>query len=566
MDRLNAKLTDSRRLTGPNLHWNRPSAIIDVACPQHRRALRDAWKNAARLLLESVGHGSEQLTQRYFEGGMSLLISAPIDALYSMCELNELAFASAMSSMGSGPAVDLDAGIARLKQEFAGEHNPDLLALQTAARSHGAPFLWDDDTASVGHGASSLCWPPDQLPDPASIDWTSLQEIPLALVTGTNGKSTTVRMAAAMISEAGLTAGLTSTDWIRVGEQVLDSGDYSGTGGARTLLRDPRTQVAVLETARGGLMRRGLGVERAGAALITNVAADHLGEYGINSVPELIEAKFIVHLALAPGAPLILNADDAGIVRHAASLNNTIHWFSLDPVNPVLMANRHSKEKVACLDNGQLVLREGSNDLLAISAEEVPATLGGAAHYNISNALGAMLLCDALGIEPGAIAAGLRRFRGDDSDNPGRGNWFEGNGVKILVDFAHNEHGMKALAQMVSAIPARRKVVLMGQAGDRRNDDISAMTAAACDIGPALILACALPGYERGRPQAEVQQVIRETAIQCGMETRQVMDFDAPPEATRYALSHAEKGDLLVLLALTQREDVLSLIQDFCTR
>ena len=213
MDMLNAKLTDSRRLTGPNLHWDLPSAIIDVVCPQHRRTLQDAWENAARLLLESVGRGSEQLTQRYFEGGMSLLISAPIDALYSMCELNELAFASALSSMGSGPAVDLDAGIARLKQEFAREHNPDLLALQAAARRHGAPFLWDDDAVSVGHGASSLCWPPDQIPDPASIDWTSLQEIPLALVTGTNGKSTTVRMAAAMISEAGLTAGLTSTDW-----------------------------------------------------------------------------------------------------------------------------------------------------------------------------------------------------------------------------------------------------------------------------------------------------------------------------------------------------------------
>ncbi|NNL95321.1 MAG: Mur ligase, partial [Xanthomonadales bacterium] len=558
-----ARLTDSRRLTGANLHWDLPSAIIDVDCPEGRQSLLDAWQSSARSLLEAVGHPSAQLTYRYFDGGLSLLISAPIDALYSMCELNELAFTTALSSIEAQRPVNPESGLARLRDEFAAERKPPLLAMQAAAARHGVPFLWDDDEVSVGHGATSCCWPAGGIPDPSAVEWGDIKAIPVALVTGTNGKSTTVRMAATIIAEAGLAAGLTSTDWIRVGDQVLDTGDYSGTGGARTLLRDSRTQVAVLETARGGLLRRGLGVERASAALITNVAADHLGEYGINTVPELIEAKFIVHRALGPGAPLILNADDPGIVSHASTIDSDIRWFSLDPSNPVLASGAHGQVIHARLEDRQLVLHGSSGEKLAVALKDVPATLGGAARYNISNALGAMLLCDALGIEHASIARGLRRFRGDDNDNPGRGNWFEGRGVRVLVDFAHNEHGMRALAQMVLVLPANRKVVLMGQAGDRSNDEIRAMAGAACSMAPDQVLACALPGYERGRPQSEVQQVIRDSALQSGMRPAQIIDFDSPVEATQHALEHSAAGDLLVLLALTQREEVLELIREF---
>ena len=150
----------------------------------------------------------------------------------------------------------LDTDLERLRGEFAGEANPPLLALQEEAGRQGVPFLWDDDAVSVGYGATAKVWTPDVLPTPDEVPWAEIGTIPVALVTGTNGKSTTVRMAAAILSAAGLRAGLTSTDWIRVGENILDTGDYSGTGGARTLLRHPDTQIAVLETARGGMLRR----------------------------------------------------------------------------------------------------------------------------------------------------------------------------------------------------------------------------------------------------------------------------------------------------------------------
>ena len=144
-------------------------------------------------------------------------------------------------------------------------------------------FLWDDDDVSLGMGTGSQTWPARDLPDPSDIDWSSFHDIPVAVVTGTNGKTTTIRLLCAMAQAWGKTYGNTSTDRVRVNEDVLDTGDYSGPGGARTALRDQRVEIALLETARGGLLRRGAGIQNARVAAVLNVAEDHMGQYGINS-------------------------------------------------------------------------------------------------------------------------------------------------------------------------------------------------------------------------------------------------------------------------------------------
>jgi UDP-N-acetylmuramyl tripeptide synthase len=561
-------LTDSRRLTGANLFWDLPAAIIDVRCsgPQADATLQAviaAWSRAAKRLLTTVGRAQEQLTHRLFEGGASLLISAPIDALYSMCELNEAAWRAALAALYGDEDVDPDAEGARLSGLFDEERNPALLALQAAAHAHGVPFLWDDDRVSVGYGRTALVWTPDALPDPRDVDWPAVDAIPVALVTGTNGKSTSVRMSASILAAAGLTAGLTSTDWIRVGSTIIDTGDYSGTGGARTLMRHPQTEVAVLETARGGLLRRGLGIERADAALITNVAADHLGEYGIHTVAQLIEAKFIVRRALKSDAPLILNADDSGIVNYAAGLEQPIAWFGLDPGAEPLRSHLAAGNRAAYLADGWLHLFEAGKARRIVALGDIPATLDGAARHNASNALGALLLCRVLGAPTAAIRQGLVGFRGDEQDNPGRGNWFTGKGVRVLVDFAHNEHGMKALTEMVRRVPSGRVVLLMGQAGDRLDKDIADLTRAACNMGPARLMICELPGYERGRAPMETPRLIRSIALEAGVPDTAMALYGTPVEAAAEALDQARPGDLLVFLALTQRREVLDLVHGY---
>ena len=565
------ELTDSRRLTGANLFWEHPSAIIDAESDGPVDELIKAWELAAGQLLDSVGHSGEQTCYRAWQGGVSLLISAPIDVLYSMCELNEAAWDMAMHACGWGVPQDLSELVPRLNRLFDEERNPALLALQQAARNYGVPFLWDDDEVSIGYGKTTLSWPPDKLPRPDQIDWNAIGSIPVAMVTGTNGKSTTVRMTASILSAAGLCTGLTSTDFIRVGDRMIDRGDYSGTGGARTLMRQKDVEVAVLEVARGGLLRRGLGVERADVAVVTNVAADHLGDYGINSVAELIPAKFIVRRALGANAPLVLNADDAGVVAYAAGLDNCLAWFSLDPGNERVRQGLLDGESACFLEEGWLVSARGDERRRVVHVDQVPATRGGSARYNISNALAAVSTALALGVSDDAIRQGLASFRGDEADNPGRGNWFEceisteeGSGpVKILVDFAHNEHGMLALADMVLATPSERIVLLIGQAGDRLDQDIADLVSAACSVAPDRLLVAELPGYERGRAPFEVPGLISREAIGAGIPAQAVEICGSPVEATARALEDARPGDLIVLLALTQREEALELVRRF---
>lgn len=561
---MNIELLDSRRLTGPNLFWDLPGAILDVAIEGiPAEQLISAWSAEVAVLMEAVGWSPEYICSRVYDGGVNLVINAPIDVLYAACELNEVALGRAVAGLKDEPLAGLDEAIARLSDLLTSESKPGLLAMQAADAHHQVPFLWDDDEVSIGFGQSALTWPADQLPDPASIDWSSVGSVPLGIVTGTNGKSTTVRLAASILNAAGLRAGITSTDYIRVGEEILDRGDYSGPGGARTLLRHPKSEAVVLEVARGGLLRRGIGVELADAALITNVAEDHMGEYGINSVADMAEAKFIVRRALSADGPLILNADDSESVRMATKLDNRIIWFAVEVENPVLQKHLQKQGQVAYLSEGWLVMAEGDKTRKVVLAEDVPITFGGVARYNIRNELGAMALCSVLGADDEALADGLKSFSGDAGVNPGRGNLYQKNGIRIFIDFAHNEHGLKAVADTVNAFKARRNIVLMGQAGDRSDEEIAGFVRAACDLKPAKLLVCDMAGYERGREPGVVAKLIQKLAMDHGLAQNAVVMVDSPVEGVKHALESAQQGDCLVLLALTQRAEVTGLVQEF---
>jgi UDP-N-acetylmuramyl tripeptide synthase len=561
---LNIELLDSRRLTGPNLFWDASGAILDIALEGVAAdRLISAWSKEVSGLMAGLGWSPEHLCSRVFDGGVSLVISAPIDVLYTACELNEVALQRAVANLKGEPLTDLHDSITALSELAAKESKPGLLAIKAAAARHNVPFLWDDDEVSVGFGKTTIIWPTDQLPDPESVDWPAVGSVPLGIVTGTNGKSTTVRLSAEILAAAGLRAGITSTDYIRVGEDILDRGDYSGPGGARTLLRHPQSEAVVLEAARGGLLRRGIGVEHADAALITNIAADHLGEYGINTVAGMAEAKFIVRRALAKGAPLILNLDDAESVRMAATLDNRIIWFGLDARHPLLQKHLEKQGQAAYLSDGWLVLADGSEIRKIVRAQDIPITFGGAARYNISNALGAMALCHVLGVADKALATGLRTFSGDADANPGRGNLFEKNGIKVFLDFAHNEHGVRAIRDTVRAFDAKRLVVLIGQAGDRTDQDIRNLVSAICDLKPSRLLVCDMPGYERGRQAWVVAEMISEFAITEGVPKEAVSMFKSPLDGVRQALADARDGDCLVLLAFTQRNEVLAMLREF---
>ncbi len=561
------EIADSRRLTGPNLLLNRAGALLDVRIDGYAAGdVTAAWQEHARRLLKAVGWSGEETAARAFEGGASLALTAPLDALYAATEVNEAAWDAALAHLIGDPPDDEAAVAARLKKLIEAERNPALLRLREAARRHGVSVLSDDEHVSVGLGTGSLTWPADALPDPAAVDWRAVRDVPVVLVTGTNGKSTTVRLLARLLGAAGKTAGLTSTDFIKVGDEIVERGDYSGPGGARTLLRHRRVEVGLLEVARGGMLRRGLAVERAAAALITNVAEDHLGEYGIKTLDDLAEAKFVVSRALAGGGVLALNADDAGLVRQAPNVSTEICWFSEDAAHPLIRKHRAAGGRVCFVEDGEIVYAEKGAPETVLGVAEVPITLGGAARHNVSNSLGAVCLARILGVDAPAVAQGLRAFRGDPADNPGRGNLFEIDGVKVLVDFAHNPHGLTALVDTARRLPARRRLVMLGQAGDRSDDDIRGLARAAWQIDPDRVVIMDLPGYERGRAPGAVPALLHDEFRRLGASEAHLAHAPSCLDGARAALRWAAPGDLLLLLALTQREAVFALLQEAQSR
>jgi cyanophycin synthetase len=562
MDRL-----DSRRLTGPNLLLDRPGAVIEVSLsPEQAAAAVAAWAAQVRRMLDAVGWTGEAIAARTFAGGASLAISAPIDALYTATEINDWAWDAVEAELAGRQApdfrLDFQSAAARLRDEIAREANPRLLALRDAAADRGVSFLSDDRAVSVGLGKGSLTWPVRDLPDPEEVDWSQVRDIPVLLVTGTNGKTTTVRLLAAMVDASEQMAGVTSTDQIEVGGELIERGDFSGPGGARTLLRDRRVEVAILETARGGLLRRGLAVDRAAAALVTNIAADHLGEFGILDLPSLADAKLVVTRAVGPEGRIVLNADDPQLAAAAAALSAPILWFSLDPGNPVVRQALAAGGEAVYLQEGALVLARGGDDRIEITrVESVPVAFGGAARHNVANALAAIGMASAIGIPAEAMATGLRRVGNSPEDNPGRANLFERDGVRVLLDYAHNPHGLTALLDIARTLPAERRLLVLGQAGDRDDQALRDFVRAALPFQPDRVVVKELPEMLRGRQPGEVPAILEDELRRLGIPPERIERAGSELEGVQKALAAARPGDLVVLLVHTQREEVLGVIR-----
>ena len=561
------ELTDVRRLTGANLIMDRCGAVGEAALPGDRAGLLVAlWRREAQALLAAVGWAEETTFVRAFPGGASLAVSAPLDGLYAATDLIEAAWAAVMARLNDEEPADLDTVAAALRGLIAEEANPDLRALEAAAKTRGLTFLSGEDLVSVGLGTGVQSWPEEAVPAVDTVDWPASHDIPLALVTGTNGKSTTVRLTAAIAAAAGCTVGLCSSDWVKVAGEVIDEGDYSGPGGARRAVRDPRVDLAVLEVARGGLLRRGLSLPRAPVCAITNVAADHLGEYGITDLPSLCEAKFLLARAVAPGGRLVLNADDPALVRRSMDFSGEITWFSLTPEASGIPAWLAAGGRAAVLEDGRLMLARGEARRPILTVSDYPLGLDGAARFNLANALAAIAIADALDLPPAAMAAGLAGFKGGPDENPGRGNFLDLGGVTVLVDFAHNTDGLAALIEAIVDLPAKRRLLLLGHAGDRRDEDIRALARTAWQLRPERLIVKEMEGVLRGRALGEVPALMAQELEALGAPTDAVTHAASELQGVRDALAWAAAGDFLVLLLHSERKAGLALLQDLQDR
>ena len=554
------EMLDSRRLTGPGLVLDAPGAVLEIKVDDDRReAVITAWSEAVTRMLAVVGWEGERLGVRRYRGGASLGFSAPMDALYAATDLNEWAWNAGERHRLDGP--EFAAAAQRLRAAIAKERRPALLALHQAARERGVTFLTGENEVSLGSGKGVVRWPADTLPDPAEVGWEGVRDVPIALVTGSNGKTTVVRLLAAMVRQAGKVSGISSTEGVTVHGRSAGEGDYSGPEGARLVLRHREVEVAVLETARGGLLRRGLPVERADVAVVTNIAADHLGEFGVGSLEELAATKLLVARAVGERGRVVLNADDPTLVQASADVGAPIVWFSLEPGNPVVTRHVDQGGRAALLEGDSLVLVGGGPRASLGLADEVPIAAGGAARYNVANALAAAAAAEGLGVPVAAVKEALRRFGLDPSDNPGRANLYELDGVRIMVDYAHNPHGIAALAGALDRVPSTRRLVVLGQAGDRDDAAIREMARAALALRPDRVVAKEMDAYLRGRARGEVPGIIADELRRAGFPEAAVGTSPGEVQAVQEALDWARPGDMLILMLHQERKRVEELLR-----
>jgi UDP-N-acetylmuramyl tripeptide synthase len=445
--------------------------------------------------------------------------------------------------------------LAHFSARAAAELNPALQALRAAAAARGLPALADDEALSLGSGCGSSSWLLAELPTPEQVPWPQLHAVPTALVTGSNGKTTTVRLLAAMATRAGLVSGHCSTEGVLVAGQPQQRGDYAGPAGARAVLRDRRVQLAVLETARGGMLRRGLALQRADVAVVTNLAADHFGEYGIESLDDLAEVKLVVARALPPGGGLlVLNADDAVLMAAAARLPHAAQarqgLFALNHEHPALAALRRRGGSTCGVDGkGQLLLQTSTAQHALGAVNTWPLSLGGAALHNIANAAAAALAAWGLGLAAEHIAAALQEFGANPADNPGRLERWAWRGATVLVDYAHNPEGLAQLLQVARALlpPGGRLRLLLGQAGNRDDAAIAALALTAAAARPHQVVVKELAGMLRGRAPGAVPALLLSALQAAGLAQAAVQRVDDEFSAIDTLLQAAQPGDVLVL-------------------
>jgi UDP-N-acetylmuramyl tripeptide synthase len=562
---------DSRRLTGANLYFGGPGAALETApgLAFDADALQ-RWRDNIARARDALGWPGGATCVREHASGASLAFEAPPDQLYAATEANEWALYAALGLRAGDAPVDADGddprphvahfddaeALRRLRELAQAEAKPRLIALIDAARARGVPAHADDEALSIGEGESSRAWPLHALPGVEAVPWSSLQGIPKAVVTGSNGKTTTVRLLAAMLRAHGLCSGYSSTDGLVVDGQRIDAGDYSGPVGARTVLRHPRVQAAVLETARGGLLRRGLVAGDARVAVVTNASADHFGEYGVHTLDDVAMVKLVVAKALAAEGLLVLNADDAVLVRHAASTGvRRIGWFALE------LAHAAARGALACgVRGGRLVLSVAAVEHDLGKAAAMPLTLGGSARYNIANSAGAALAAFALGIAPETIAGVLAVFGSDARDNPGRLQRWRLGDVQVLLDYAHNPDGLRGLLQVAAGLRAGGRLgLVLGQAGNRGDDDIRELARVAAEARPDRVWLKDIGGdYLRGRAPGEIAAILFAALRAAGIAADALPVCLDEAQAAREALQWARPGDLLVLpIHEPERRDVI---------
>lgn len=370
--------------------------------------------------------------------------------------------------------------------------------------------------------------------------------IPIVAVTGTNGKTTTTRLIAHIAKEAGFFAGYTNTDGIYVDQHMMDKGDSSGPGSAEKILKNPSVNFAVLECARGGILRAGLGFHNCHVAVVTNITSDHLGMGGINTLDDLAKVKAVVPQTAVKNGYAVLNADDPLCLKIREGLNCKIALFSMDSFKPEILEHCKNGGLAAVMENDWINILDGNNKIPIEIAANIPVTFDGRAIFMIENIMAALLAAYTSGISIPDIKKSLQTFQLTPDQAPGRMNFFKLDELEILIDYAHNPGGMEAVSKFIKRLEAGIKIGVISAVGDRRDEDIIEVGRIAGETFDHIIIR--QDKDMRGRTEKETIELLTKGILKTntGVHIQLIPD---EKEAIRFAINTAAKGAFITFFS-----------------
>lgn len=542
-------VSEIRLLEGPNLYFTRPAVKVTLSLPGYLRADRSAMDQlAGALALKRAAPGRPDTAQRH-----RFLVRLVAHLLRQV-------------AIGAGTRLGVRArsglGPGEIIVAYPWRNSERARALATALGPMLTQLLQEDPPAEVTEQAADVVRAAPLGRPPVSVR----PRIPVASITGTNGKTSTTRLLAHICMTAGQRTGWSSTEGVYIqGEQIV-AGDYSGPSGGRHVLDDPSVQVGILETARGGLLLKGMGVTHNDVSVVTNVSADHLGTQGIDTVDQLAEVKSIITRVTRRSGWTVLNGDDPRVRAMAANAGGRIWMFSPDPDSPALRDTVTAGGRgLTVLDGDMVILRHDADPDRLVRVADVPMTLAGLSAHNIANALGATAAALALGIPRESVIDGLRTFVPDMEHNPGRLNVFSvslpgGGEGTVILDLAHNEAGLGALLDVAEGLapPGAKTHLVLGGVGDRSDEILTGMAEIAGRRADRVQIAHK-GTYLRGRTIEELEQQFVDGLANVGV----VASGSSPTEVegVRTVCESMADGDVCAVMSHAERAATLEYLE-----
>lgn len=387
----------------------------------------------------------------------------------------------------------------------------------------------------------------------------SSARIPIIAITGTNGKTTTTRLIAHIVKQVGYKVGFTTTDGIYIQNQMMMRGDCTGPVSAQFVLKDPTVEFAVLETARGGILRAGLGFDHCDIGIVTNVQPDHLGLMGIDTIDQLARVKGVIPESVWPGGYAILNADDDLVYKMRNELECKVAFFSMDETNPRIVEHLAGGGLAAVAENGFVTICKGSWKIRVDKITSIPLTFGGKATFNVQNILPAVLAAHLRGFRIEDIRAALETFIPSPATTPGRMNLFQFKNFQVLVDYAHNYAGLEQLSKFVDKVDGAPKVGVIAGVGDRRDEDIIELGRVAARTFDEIVIR--QDKNLRGRSSEEIIELMMRGIRDVGGNKKTTI-IPSEPEAIDYVIKHGERGAFITICSDVV-PDVLDMIMRY---